>query len=389
MLLNKMRLLTPGPTPLPEEVRLALATDMIHHRKDEFKAIMAEAQEKLRLLFGCATPVLPLSSSGTGAMTAAVYNLFSPGEKVAVIEAGKFGQRWREIAESRKLDIVPIAVEWGTAPDPAMLEEIFANNSDIHGVLLQLCETSTGVLLPVREIAEICARHNALCVVDGISAVGISPCRMDEWQLDCLLTGSQKGIMLPPGLALIALSEKAWRKTESVSPGCYYFNLSAEKNNILKNQTHFTTPVNLIVGLNKSLDLLLKNGLDSVYRKQWALTCLTRAGTQAMNLRPLVEKSFSWGVTAILMPENVNSGELLKYIQHECGIVMANGQDALKNRIIRIGHMGWVDWGDCMAGLLALAQSLGSLTSHICPEGFAVSAMQAYEKALKQGFPKA
>lgn len=384
-----MRLLTPGPTPLPEEVRLALAMDMIHHRKDEFKAIMAEIQAKLRILFGTDSPVLPLSSSGTGAMTAAVYNLFNPGEKVLVIEAGKFGQRWAEIAAYRNLDIVPLAIEWGKPVDVTIIEDAFNRTSGISGVLMQLCETSTGALLPAAAIAKICARHDALCVVDGISAVGISPCPMDAWQLDCLLTGSQKGLMLPPGLALIALSEKAWRKAEMVKPGCFYFNLLAEKTKILKNQTNFTTPVNLVLGLDKSLDIILKNGLDAVYGKQWAMTCLTRAGIEAMGLKPFVTHDFSWGVTSVLLPESIDGGTLLKNIQQNYGIVMAGGQDALKNRIIRIGHMGWVDWGDCMAGLLALYQSLTNTTSYACESNFAEAAMNSYNDALIKGYPEA
>lgn len=386
--LNKMRLLTPGPTQLPEDVRLALALDMIHHRKAEFFRIMEETQKDLRILFGTENPVLPLSSSGTGAMTAAVYSLFSPGEKVLVIEAGKFGQRWSEICRFRDLEVISLGLAPGQPLDLEALESLLERNPDVKGVLAQICETSTGALLPIRAIASLTTKRDCLCIADGISAVGVSPCPMDEWQIDCLLTGSQKGLMLPPGLALIALSEKAWAKAANVRPGCYYFDLVAEKKGNAKHQTHFTTPVNLIIGLKKSLDLLLKAGLDEVYRKQWALTMLVRAGAEAMGLSPFAKQDFSWGVTAINLPENINGSQLLSIMKDDYGIIMAGGQDNLKNKIIRLGHMGWVDWSDCLAGLMAIAGALKKLSGKDVASDFAAAAMSAYQDALTRGYPR-
>ncbi len=206
---NKSRLLTPGPTHLPEEVRLEMAKDMIHHRKPQFKAVMREAQSSLRTLFGTSQPVLTLSCSGTGGMCAVVTNCFNPGEKVIVVEAGKFGERWGEIAESHGLKVTYLHKEWGdhvTANDIALALD---KDPEIIGVLVQASETSTGVLHPIEEIGKVTKERGTLLVVDGISAVGISPCPMDAWNIDCLLTGSQKGLMVPPGLALIALSQKA------------------------------------------------------------------------------------------------------------------------------------------------------------------------------------
>lgn len=387
-ILNKKRLLTPGPTPLPEEVRLMLATQMIHHRTDAFRQIMAGTQVKLGQLFCTANPVLPLSCSGTGAMTAAVTSLFNPGEKVLVIEAGKFGERWGEIARSRNLEAITLKIPWGTAPDLDRIEETLKRIPGIAGVLIQLCETSTGAMLPVKDVAGLARKSGALCIVDGISGVGVSPCPMDEWRLDCLLTGSQKGLMLPPGLALIALSASAWEKASKVTPGCYYFNLAAEKSNIKKNQTNFTTPVNLIMGLSKSLDILLEDGLSAIYRKQWALTALVREGVRAMGLKPFVETNFSWGVTAIKMPESIDAAALLNNIQEKYGIVMAGGQDSLKGKIIRLGHMGWVDWADCLAGLMAISESLKKIFAHPVNPGFEAAAMQAYSQALADGYPE-
>lgn len=382
-MLNKPRLLTPGPTPLPERVRLAMAQDMIHHRKPDFKKLMGEVQEKLRYLFGTAQPVLPLACSGSGAMTAAVHGLFKPGEKVIVVEGGKFGERWHEIAALRGLEVVSIMVEWGRAVSLAEVEAALDANPDAKGVLVQLSETSTGALHPVRGIATVTRTRDVMLVVDGISAVGISPCPMDDWGIDCLLTGSQKGLMLPPGLALIALSERAWRKAETIATSCFYFNLPAERDNCLKSQTLFTTPVSLIVGLGESLDMFLEAGLETVYRKQWALTMLTRAGTQALGLAPLAAERFTWGLTSVKLPEGVDGGRLLQFASDRFGVVMAGGQDHLKGRILRIGHMGWVDWADVTAGLHAIAEGLRACGAFVGSRDHLEVALAAYGKALE------
>lgn len=381
-MLNKIRLLTPGPTPLPERVRLVLARDMIHHRKSEFKAIMGRVQERLRVLFGTAGTVLPLSCSGTGAMTAAVYNLFAPGEKVLVVDAGKFGQRWTQIAASRGLETVVLDVPWGHAVDPAAVAAALKADPGIAGVLIQLSETSTGVLHPVREVAKITRESDALLLVDGISGVGLSPCPLDDWGLDCLLTGSQKGLMLPPGLALLALSERAWKKAESVTPGCFYFNVLKERAQLEKGQTLFTSPVGLIMGLDESLDMLLENGLEAVYAKQWALTMLTRAGARAMGLELFAPKDFAWGITSVLLPQGVDGVEVLRLAMEKHGVCMAGGQDQLKGRIVRVGHMGWVDWADVAAGLHALERGLTEAGGFCGARDYLEQALAAYRAAL-------
>ena len=225
---NKPRLLTPGPTPLPERVRLALAQDMIHHRKPGFKKILLETETMLQKLFGTEQPVLPLSCSGTGAMTAAVHGLFLPGETVIVVNGGKFGERWSKIAAVRGLKVVEIDVAWGQAVTPAQVEQALREHPEAKGVFMQVCETSTAAQHPVEAIARLTRTREVLLVADGISAVGISPCPMDAWGIDCLLTGSQKGLMVPPGMALMALSARAWKRAESIPVSCFYFNLAGE-----------------------------------------------------------------------------------------------------------------------------------------------------------------
>ncbi|WP_027182196.1 pyridoxal-phosphate-dependent aminotransferase family protein [Oleidesulfovibrio alaskensis] len=381
-MLNKPRMLTPGPTPIPAAVRLAMAQDMIHHRKPAFKAVMAETQRLLRPLFGTAQPVLPLSCSGTGAMTAAVTNLFSAGEKVVVVEGGKFGQRWTEIARSHGLVPVVIEVPWGSAVTAQAVKQTLEQHGDAAGVLVQCSETSTGVMHPVREIAAVTRSAETLLVVDGISSVGLSPCPMDEWGVDCLLTGSQKGLMLPPGLALIALSERAWARTATVTPSCFYFNLRAERKNAEADQTLFTTPVSLIIGLRESLRMYEETGLEEVFRKQWALTQMARTGVSAMGLAPFVAADYGWGLTSIALPGGIDGTAVLAHAAQHYGVIMAGGQDHLKGRIIRMGHMGWVDWGDIAAGLHALAESYRACGGYIGCRDYIEQALQAYNEAL-------
>jgi aspartate aminotransferase-like enzyme len=386
-MLNKLRLLTPGPTPLPEEVRLVMARDMVHHRKAGFKAVLAEVQEGLKMLFGTSQPVLPLTCSGTGAMDAAVSGLFSPGEKVLVVEAGKFGQRFTQIARKRGLLVAAQPLPWGQAADPAMIRYALEADKDIVGVLTQASETSTGVLHPVREIAAVTKSHGVTLVVDGISAVGISPLPMDDWGIDCLLTGSQKGLMLPPGLAFVALSEKAWERAAKAAPASFYFDLAGELDNLKKNQTLFTPAVSLIVGLQESLRLFRAFGQEAMLRKQWALTMACRAGTGAMGLEMFAPKHFAWGLTAVCLPEGVDGTRLVQVAAEKFGVVMAGGQDQLKGKIVRIGHMGHVDFGDLLAGLYAFKRSLEICGGFTACDDYLERAMAAYEAALDQGYP--
>ena len=381
MLLNKARLLTPGPTPLPEQVRLALAKDAVHHREHAFSDLLLKVEEQLKVLFGTSEPVLPLASSGTGAMTAAVDSLFAPGDKVIVINAGKFGERWSMIARARGLQVVELCYEWGLAANPEDIEACLEENRDARGLFVQLSETSTGVLHPVKDIAAKLKNTGVMLIVDGISGVGICPCPMDEWGIDCLVTGSQKGLMLPPGLAFIALSERAWKAAEK-NRGSFYFNLPKERANLAKGQTNFTTPVNLIQGLDAAMDLLLGEGLDTLYRKQWALTCMVRTGALALDLPLFAPTHYAWGVTSIMLPAGVDGDKLLKVAADECGIVFAGGQDHYKGRMVRFGHMGWVDWADALAGLHALAHGLRASGGFSASRDYLETALSAYHRAL-------
>lgn len=381
-MLNKARLLTPGPTAIPDEVRLALAQPMIHHRKAAFHSLMLECEEKLQTLFGTSQPVLPLSCSGSGAMTAAVYSLFAPGDKVLVIDAGKFGERWGKICEARGLEVVTLSVDWGLAVSPEDVEQKLHEEPGIKGVFVQLSETSTGVLHPVQEIAAKMAGTDALLIVDGVSGVTLSPCPMDEWGIDCLVTGSQKGLMLPPGLAFLALSERAWKRCLP-DPGCFYFNLPSERKKLEKGETNFTSPVNLIQGLKVSLDILLEDGLDAHFHKQWALTQLVRRSVRAMGLAPFVARNYTWGLTSILVPDGIDGTKVVKDCAEKHGVFLAGGQDFLKGRIVRLAHMGWADWSDLLAGLYALHRSVIDNGGFSGSHDFLEQGMASYRAAME------
>ena len=381
---NKLRLLTPGPTQIPEDVRLELSRNMVHHRKTYFTSLMKEMQPKLQTLFGTSQPVLPLTCSGTGAMEAAVDNLFNPGETVLVIEAGKFGERWTEIAQKKGLQVVESRLNWGEAADPAEIREKLQENKEISGILMQASETSTGVLHPVKEIGDLVRDSNTLLVVDGISAVGISPCPMENWNIDCLITGSQKGMMLPPGLALISLSSRAWQKNETVQTGNYYFDLQKELEKNKLGQSAYTTAVNLIFGLKAALDLFFQAGLEHIYSKHWALTQMTRSGVHALGMRPLAKENYTWGLTSIELPWDVDGQNLVSHIAEKYNILIAGGQNQLKGKIVRIAHMGDVDWSDMLAGLYALQSSLQEIgASNYIEPNYLEKAMSAYEQALR------
>ncbi len=379
---NKPRLLTPGPTQLPERVRLAMAKDMIHHRKPEFKKIMESVQVGLQQLFGTSQPVLSLTASGTGAMDAAVCGLFAPNEKVLIVDAGKFAERWVEICTMHGIATTILSVPWGQGVNPADIAEALANDPTITGVLVQQSETSTGAQHPIKQIAAITRNKPVLLVVDGISAVSITPCPMEDWGIDCLVTGSQKGLMLPPGLALLALSERGWLKAETITPRNFYFNLVAERDNVVKNQTHFTSAVSLLVGLHESLTMFQEVGLQAIYQKQWALTQMVRTGISALGLTLFAKDHYAWGVTSILLPHGIDATQLLSIAQSRYGVIMAAGQGHLKNRMVRFGHMGWVDFGDISAGLYALAQSYEACGGFTACRDYLEQALDAYWTAL-------
>src|ERR1041385_157895 len=282
----KHYLLSPGPTPIPNEIALAMSETMIHHRTPQFNRVFEEARQGLKKLFGTQNDVLMLASSGTGAMEASVANLFSPGDKVLVVNGGKFGERWLNISNAYGLNPVELKVEWGQAVKVADVERQLKTHSDIQGVMIQASETSTTVFHPVKEIARL-TKNGPLFLVDGVTAAGVVPLQMDAWGFDVLVTGSQKALMLQPGLSFIALSERAWEKTKRAQLPRFYFDLNLERKNQQKGSGAFTPAVSLIFGARASMNMLEREGLANVYARHARLSRATRAAATALGLRLL------------------------------------------------------------------------------------------------------
>jgi len=340
--MKKIYLFTPGPTPVPPEVVGAMAQPIMHHRTPQFRELFKSVLEDLKYVFKTTQRVIVLASSGTGAMEAAISNLFSPGDKIAVIRGGKFGERWAEIAESYGLVPVNIDIEWGKAVSPEIVEDTFKNIPDIKALLWQASETSTGVKHPTEKLAKICKKYGVLSIVDGITAIGVFDIRTDEWGLDVVVSGSQKAFMLPPGLAFITLSEKAWEIIENAKCPRYYFDLRSEKKAQEKGDGAYTPAVSLIMGLRASLDLIKKEGLDSIFERHALLAKATREAMLSLGLELLAPESPSEAITAVRVPAGVEGEAIPKILRDKYGVVIAGGQSQLKGKIFRISHMGYI-----------------------------------------------
>jgi aspartate aminotransferase-like enzyme len=370
----KQYLLSPGPTPIPNEVALAMSETMIHHRTPQFNKVFEEARQGLKTLFGTSGDVLILASSGTGAMEAAVANLFSPGDKVLVINGGKFGERWLNIANAFGLDPVEVKVEWGQAVKVDVVEKQLKLYPDIQSVMIQASETSTTVLHPVKEIAKL-TKNGPLFLVDGVTAVGVLPVPLDEWGIDALVTGSQKALMLPPGLAFIALSERAWQKTKKAKLPRFYFDLNLERKNQAKGSGAFTPAVSLIFGLRASLNMMAREGFDRVYARHARMARATRAAATAMGLKLLAPDSPSPAATGIFLPNGLDADKVLDYLRDQMGVILAEGQDQLKGKAIRIAHVGYMGAFDVITAIAALEMALRKFGAEI-PFGRGVAAAQ-------------
>ncbi len=350
----KRYLLSPGPTPIPNEVQLAMARTMIHHRTPEFATVLEEARQGLKTLFGAKNDVIILASSGTGAMEAAVANLFSPEEKVIVVNGGKFGERWLRMCRAFGLDVVEIRVEWGAAVEVGAVEQALQAHPDTRGVLIQASETSTTTLHPVREIAALTRDRGPLLVVDGVTAVGVLPAPMDDWGIDVLVTGSQKALMLPPGLAFIGLSDRAWERTREAASPRFYFDLQSERKGQAKGSTAYTPAVSLVFGLCAALKLMREEGLDRVYARHDRMARATRAAATAMGLRLLAPDNPSPAATGLYVPEGADGDALLDYLRARMGVTFAEGQDHLQGKVIRIAHVGHMGAFDVIVAVSAL-----------------------------------
>ena len=360
--MKKTYLLTPGPTPVPETVSLISARPLIHHRTPEFQKLFEEVKAGLKAVFQTKQDVMLLASTGTGAMDATVCNLFRKGEKVITINGGKFGERWTKIAKVYGLNPIEITLTPGDAVEPEDLEKIVRANPDAKAILFQASETSTGVRMPTHEICMIAQKAGMLSVCDAITACGVFDLPMDAWGIDVLITGSQKAMMIPPGLAFIAFSDKAWTKSESCDLPHFYFDLAKERKALAKNQTAWTPATSLIQGLQESLRMILEEGLPQVFKRHELLARATRSAVQALGLEMLAAKNPSVAVTAVRVPASIADGKKIpKIMRDKYGVTIAGGQDELEGKIFRLSHFGYCSYFDITTGISCLELVLNEL----------------------------
>lgn len=372
--MRKTRLLTPGPTPVPERVLLRMAQPILHHRSPDFEALFERVRTNLQELFGTKQDVLTFVSTGSGAMEASITNFMRRGDKVIVVDGGKFGERFWKIAKAYGCEPIVLKCEWGQAVDIAEVKKALDENPDAKAVCVQASETSTGVAHPVKEIAELTRNHQAITIVDGITAVGVWRVPMDEWGIDILLSGSQKALMLPPGLAFAAVSEKAWKLNETADLPRFYFDMKKERDTQRKNQTAWTAAVSLLAGLDEVFAIINEEGLDELYARHERMAKASRAAMEALGLE-LFAKSPAMSVTTVTAPESIGSGKIVKHLNKTYGIRLVAGQDHAKDKIFRIAHLGYFDDFDVLTAVNAIEMTLNDL-GYPVPRGKGVAAAQ-------------
>mgnify|MGYP000011018890 FL=1 len=355
---NKLMLMIPGPTPVPEAALLAMAKHPMGHRSKEFDAIFAECTENLKWLHQTKSDVLSLTVSGTGAMEAGIINFLSAGDRVLVGTNGKFGERWAEVAEAYGLNVEIVKAEWGQALDPENFREKLEADTEkqIKAVIITHSETSTGVLNDLETInRHVKAHGEALIMVDAVTSLGAANVPMDAWGIDVIASGSQKAYMIPPGLGFVAVGPKAWEAYKTAKLPRYYLDLGKYRKDAAKNTTPFTPPVNMFFALQVTLQMMKAEGLENVFARHKRLMTTTRAAVQALGL-PLfaADGCASPAITSVMPPAEVDAQKIRTLMKKRFDIALADGQDHLKGKIFRIGHLGFVCDRDILAAISAL-----------------------------------
>ena len=383
MPIQKQRLLTPGPTPLYPKALQAMMGAEIHHRTQDFRDLYLSVLASLKSVLGTTNDVLILASSGTGAMEASITNCFSPGDRVIVCSAGKFGERWVELTKAYGLDALVLSAPYGSVVEPATLAQALAANPDAKAVFVQASESSTGAAHNVRAMGEIVKATPALFIVDAITGIGTMPLDIDRWGLDFVIGGSQKAFMLPPGLAFISVSPKAWATMESAKLPRYYFDLRREKKNAAKGESSWTPATSLILGLAEVLKYIQTLGMNELINNAQQLAAATRAACGALGLELFAPASPSGAVTAIKAPPGLSSSVIVKEFRQKFGSIVADGQSEMQGRLFRIAHLGYFDVADLFA-LVAELELI--LLAHDVPVklGAGVAAVQQHYAAKIQ-----
>jgi len=359
-MIKKYYLLSPGPTPIPDTVLSIAAEPIIHHRTPEFSAIFMEVSEGLKYVFGTKEDVFILTSSGTGAMEAAVVNTLSAGDKALTINAGKFGERWGNICKAYGVNYKEIVLEWGKDFTKAQLAAVLKADPTVKAVFASLSETSSGQIFDVQGFGEVVAQTDAILVIDGISGLGATPCPVDEWKVDIMVTGSQKSFMIPPGLAYLSFSKKAWKMVETSKLPKFYFDVKKAKKNLEKQTTPWTPGISLIIQQKKALEVIKSIGLDGLLEHHRILGEATRAGVKALGLELLAERPGNI-LTCCKVPASIDGVKLVKLMQSKYKAYIAGGQDPYKGKIFRIAHLGYMGGFDVITSLAALEMTLSDL----------------------------
>ena len=349
MHIKKQRLLTPGPTPLYPKALYAMLGADVHHRTEDFRNVYRTVLADLKELMGTSNDVLVLVASGTGAMEASISNCLSPGDQVIVCTAGKFGERWAEIAKAYGLNTVVVEAPYGQAVKPQQLEKALTANPNVKAVFVQASETSTGAAHDVRAMGEAVKKTQAIFVVDAITGLGTMPLDIDGWGLDIVIGGSQKAFMVPPGVAFLSVSPKAWAMMETAKLPRYYFNLKKERKNAVTGESSWTPATALMLGLGEALKYIKTLGMDKLIDNARQLARATRAAAKALGLELFSPDSPSASVTAIKPPAGMDSGVIVKEFRSRFGSIIANGQGTMKGQIFRIAHLGYFDFADLFA----------------------------------------
>jgi aspartate aminotransferase-like enzyme len=378
---EKRYLLTPGPTPVPPEVLAALAEPVIHHRGRDYREIYERSLARLAEVYRTRNEVLMFTTSGTGAFESAVANLTSPGDRQLVLSAGNFGERWAGLAEAFGANLVHVRLDWGESPEPDDLRSALVEAGDVRIVYLTHSETSTGVVCDVQALAAVAKEAGALVVVDAVSSLGAVPLETDAWDLDVVVSGSQKALMTPPGVAFVSVSQAALDAAAQASSPRYVLDWERTRKGQAKLDAPFTPPVSLVRALDVALGLLLEEGLEAAFDRHARLGRACREGAKAMGLElfsPDEERSAV--VTAIRAPEGVDATEIVSTLRDRFGITIANGQGELKGKIFRIGHIGWFDVFDITTALAAVELALADAGAEI-ERGVAVTrALEAWSE---------
>ncbi|MGA3162228.1 MAG: alanine--glyoxylate aminotransferase family protein [Terracidiphilus sp.] len=389
-MIRKTRLFTPGPTPLLPAAQFAMAAADMHHRTPEFRALFQKVLAQLKVFVGTQNDVLLLASSGTGAMEASVSNLTSPGNRVLVLTAGKFGERWVELAKAFGCVVDVVEKPYGQTFDIAEVKA--ALKPEHKAVYMQASETSTGVSHDVEAVAGLVKGTETLLIVDGITGLGTQTFDVDGWGIDILIGGSQKAVMIPPGLAYLSVSEKAWKAMDGAKNPRFYFDLRKERKNAVKGESAYTPAVALIAGLGAALDYIagqaggdLEKGRIALIDNAKVSAAATRAGLVALGFKLFAPISPSAAATAVLVPEGMDSGVVVKALKARFSLVTANGQGSMQGKIFRVAHLGFFDFLDTVAFLGAMEHIAKETLGLQVVYGQAVAAAQeVYAKAVKQ-----